>query len=99
MLFRNSRFYAGDKWFIFTSLRCRTCRAPGETDLSPRHVCGCSVRVLLAPFHDFLVLSSLFLRHGSQIQPIIHQLENALAVATLVITVAGPLRINTLDCC
>ena len=31
MLFRNSCLSAGDKWFIFTSLRCRTCRAPGET--------------------------------------------------------------------
>ena len=31
MLFRNSRLSAGDNWFIFTSLRCCTCRAPGET--------------------------------------------------------------------
>ena len=31
MLLRNSRFSAGDIWFIFTSSRCCTCRAPGET--------------------------------------------------------------------
>ena len=31
MLFRNSCLSAGDNWVIFTSLRCRTCRAPGET--------------------------------------------------------------------
>ena len=31
MLFRNSYLSAGDKWFIFTFLRCRTYRAPGET--------------------------------------------------------------------
>ena len=32
MLFRNSRFSAGDNRFICTSLRCRTCRVPGETE-------------------------------------------------------------------
>ena len=42
---------------------------------SPRHVCGCGMRVLLVPSRGFLVLSSLFLRHGSQIQSTIHQLE------------------------
>ena len=50
--------------------RWKKCRI-----LSPRHVCGCSMRVLLVLSHGFLVLSSLFLRHGSQIQSTIHQRE------------------------
>ena len=35
MLFRNSRLSAGVNWLIFISLRCRTCRAPGETVKMP----------------------------------------------------------------
>ena len=48
--------------------------------------------------HVFLVLSSLFLRHDPQTLSTIPRLGNTLAVATLVITIAGPLRTNTLGC-
>ena len=41
------------------------------------------------PSHVFLVLSSLFLRHDSQILLTIPRLGNTLAVATVVITIAG----------
>ena len=64
---------------------------------SPRHVCDCCMHARRVPFLVFLVLSSQFLRHGSQI--VDHPLaKNTLAVATLVITIAGPLRTDTLDC-
>ena len=34
--------------------------------LSPRHACGCSMHALRVPYHVFLVLSTLFLRHDSE---------------------------------
>ena len=66
---------------VLCSLRCVDLHQVPELRLekcwkvSLRRVCGCDIRVLRVPSHGFLVLSSLFLRHGSQIQSTIHQLE------------------------
>ena len=66
--------------------------------VSPRHVCDCSMHTRRVPSHVLLVLSSLFLRHDFT-DSVDHPLaKNTLDLAILVITVAGPLRTNTLDC-
>ena len=73
------------------------CKSVGKS--SPRHVCGCSMRVLLVPSHGFscVVLAVLTTRlKDSADHP---SARNALAVATLIVTGAGPLRTNTLGSC
>ena len=62
---------------------------------SPRHECDCSMHVRRVPFPVFL-LAVLTTRLTDSVD---HPLaKNTLAVATLVITIAGPLRTDTLDC-
>ena len=83
MLFRNSRFCAGDNWFIFTSLRCRTSRAPGETEEC--FFCDPALTALATHFCWFLrqrnidsnLIISLFLNRnarGSMLRPRLGQL-------------------------
>ena len=59
MLFRNSRFSAGDKWFIFTSLRCRICcQLGGPRPLSQLIPVGSSGNATSTAISSSLVIES-----------------------------------------